>query len=88
MAATLPLRACECRQPIRNDHLAAVGAHPRCARCLRPMIGSALERAKYPHQLPKKAHGSSAHRVVRVQKFEAAQRRKAEKRKRAKRNRR
>jgi hypothetical protein len=76
--------ACRCPQPIRNAHMKPVDDRPRCARCLRPMMGDQLVRAKYPHELPGKP-GTSAHRQARVEKFNAAQRKKAEKRKRGKR---
>jgi hypothetical protein len=78
---------CRCTKPIRNPHLKATGQRHTCARCLKPMNGTQLEKARLAQDAPR-AHGTSAHRQARVEKFTAAQRRKAEKRKRAKRNRR
>lgn len=77
---------CRCKQPVRNPHLKPIGDHDRCARCLRALTGDAFHRAKHPHEL-KRVHGTSAHRQARIEKFTAEQKRKAEKRKRAKRNR-
>jgi hypothetical protein len=78
---------CRCHKPIRNPHLKPTAGRHTCGRCLKPMIGSQLEKAKLAHEAPR-AHGSSTHRQARVEKFNAEQRRKAEKRNRAKRNRR
>ena len=83
------VRACRCDRPIRNAHLKPVGRYARCARCLLALIGDQYTRARPAGSDEVKGKdGSSAHRVARVQKFEAEQRRKAEKRKRQKRNRR
>lgn len=71
---------CQCKVPIGNHVGKLAGV---CSRCLRTMDGDAM--ARFVHAASrgiKGKHGSSKHRVQRVEAFRAKQKQKALKRKR------